>query len=103
MLFYTPWGIMVLVKKEVMMMVCDRTLLNRVKRAKGQMQGVINMMDSGATCMDILTQLKAIRSSIDKAIGILTTTNLIQLIEEHNSIKIDNVDDAIKLIVKGLN
>ena len=83
-------------------MKCDVSLTNRIKRAKGQMQGVLNMMDSEATCMDILTQLKAVRSSIDKAIGILTTNNLIQLIEENNSIKIDNVDDAIKLIVKGL-
>ncbi len=83
-------------------MKCDISLTNRIKRAKGQMQGVLNMMDSEATCMDILTQLKAVRSSIDKAIGILTTNNLIQLIEENNSIKIDNVDDAIKLIVKGL-
>lgn len=82
---------------------CDSSLTNRIKRAKGQMQGVIKMMDSDATCLDILTQLKAIRSSVDKAIGILTTSNLIQLIEEHNAIKIDNVDDAIKLIVKGLN
>ena len=83
-------------------MKCDVSLTNRIKRAKGQMQGVLNMMDSEATCMDILTQLKAVRSSIDKALGILTTNNLIQLIEENNSIKIDNVDDAIKLIVKGL-
>ena len=77
--------------------------MNRIKRSKGQMQGVLNMMDSEATCLDILTQLKAVRSSIDKAISILTTSNLIQLIEEKNALKVDNVDEAIQLIVKGLN
>lgn len=83
-------------------MKCETTLMNRLKRAKGQMQGIINMMDQDASCVDILTQLKAVRSSVDKAIGILTTSNLIQLIEENNRIKVDNVDDAIDLIVKGL-
>ena len=64
---------------------------------------VLKMMDNESTCMDILTQLKAIRSSIDKAIGILTTSNLIQLIEETNDIKINNLDEAIDLVVKGIN
>ncbi|MBI9008572.1 MAG: metal-sensing transcriptional repressor [Tenericutes bacterium] len=82
---------------------CDISLKNRIKRAKGQMQGILNMMDSNESCKDILTQLKAVRSSVDTAIGILTTNNLIQLIEENNSIVINDVDDAIKLIVKGLN
>lgn len=81
---------------------CDSTLKNRIKRAKGQMQGILNMMDSEESCRDILTQLKAVRSSIDTAIGILTTNNLIQQIEAQNLIKVNDVEDAIKLIVKGL-
>ncbi|MFA6648008.1 MAG: metal-sensing transcriptional repressor [Candidatus Izemoplasmatales bacterium] len=84
-------------------MICESSLKNRIKRAQGQMQGVLKMMDNESTCMDILTQLKAIRSSIDKAIGILTTSNLIQLIEETNDIKINNLDEAIDLVVKGIN
>jgi len=83
-------------------MMCDSTLKNRIKRAQGQMSGVLNMMENDSTCMDILTQLKAIRSSIDKAIGILTTSNLIQLIEESNDVKLKNIDDAINLVIKGI-
>ena len=83
-------------------MMCDSTLKNRIKRAQGQMSGVLNMMENDSTCMDILTQLKAIRSSIDKAIGILTTSNLIQLIEESNDVKLRNIDDAINLVIKGI-
>ncbi|MGD9761619.1 MAG: metal-sensing transcriptional repressor [Candidatus Izemoplasmatales bacterium] len=83
-------------------MMCDPTLKNRIKRAQGQMSGVLNMMENDSTCMDILTQLKAIRSSIDKAIGILTTSNLIQLIEESNDVKLSNIDDAINLVIKGI-
>lgn len=83
-------------------MKCDSTLKNRIKRAQGQMSGVLNMMDNEALCVDILNQLKAIRSSIDKAIGILTTTNLIQAIENNNHIKLNNVEAAIDLVLKGI-
>ncbi len=82
-------------------MLCDTTLTNRVKRAHGQMQGVLTMMENQAACEDIVNQLKAIRSSIDKAIGLLTATNLIQTIETEHNIKLDNIHDAIKLIVKS--
>ncbi|MFA7075816.1 MAG: metal-sensing transcriptional repressor [Candidatus Izemoplasmatales bacterium] len=83
-------------------MKCESSLKNRIKRAQGQMSGIIKMMDNDSTCMDILTQLKAVRSSIDNAIGILTTTNLIQIIELNNDIKLNNVDDAISLVIKGI-
>jgi len=81
---------------------CDVSLKNRIKRAQGQMQGVLSMMDAEASCMDLLTQLKAIRSSIDTAIGILTTSNLIQTIQETNDIELINIEDAINLVVKGI-
>jgi len=72
-----------------------------MKRAKGQMNGVLTMMENETACMDILTQLKAIRANIDKTIGILTTENLIQRIEENLNIKLDDIDDALDLIIKG--
>ncbi|MGE4378673.1 MAG: metal-sensing transcriptional repressor [Candidatus Izemoplasmatales bacterium] len=83
-------------------MKCDSSLKNRIKRAQGQMSGILKMMDNDLTCVDILTQLKAVRASIDKAIGILTTSNLIQLIEESNDVKLHNIDDAINLVIKGI-
>lgn len=80
---------------------CDTPLKNRIRRAQGQMDGVLNMMDDDTECKDILSQLKAIRSSIDKAIGLLTTENLIQSIESDTGIKLDRDQTAIDLIVKG--
>jgi CsoR family transcriptional regulator, copper-sensing transcriptional repressor len=82
-------------------MKCDNSLKNRIKRAQGQMQGVLSMMENDKACMDILTQLKAIRSSIDKSIGLLTTQNLIETIEHDLQIKLMNIDDAVDLIIKG--
>lgn len=83
-------------------MICDQSVKNRIKRAKGQMQGIIDMMEKDQTCMDIVTQLKAVRSSIDKTIGILTTQNLKQVLEIHQDLDSDQVAKAIDIIIKGI-
>jgi CsoR family transcriptional regulator, copper-sensing transcriptional repressor len=81
---------------------CDASLSNRIKRAQGQMGGVLSMMDNNATCEDIVTQLKAIRSSVDKVIALLTTANLVQTIEKQNDVKLDNITEALNLIIKNM-
>lgn len=82
-------------------MLCDKDVINRIKRTKGQMQGVLEMMEKDHACMDIVTQLKAIRSSIDQAIGILTTQNLKDVIQSIGSLDDDRVDEAMRIILKG--
>ncbi|MCK7486820.1 MAG: metal-sensing transcriptional repressor [Bacillus subtilis] len=83
-------------------MICEASLTNRIKRTKGQMQGVLTMMENGAACEDIVTQLKAIKASIEKAIALVATNNLIQTIEDENHIKLGNLEGAIQLIIKGM-
>ena len=80
---------------------CDDTIKNRIKRAHGQMSGILSMMDNDAACIDLITQLKAVRSSIDKTIGLLTTQNLIQTIEQKLNVKIDDIHEAVDLVLKG--
>lgn len=81
---------------------CDSTLKNRIKRAQGQMQGVLKLMEDEAACEQIVTQLKAVRSSLDKALGLLTATHLVQTIEAHETLEHDDVKAAIDLIVKAM-
>ena len=78
---------------------CDIGIKNRVKRAHGQMQGIINMMDNNASCEALVNQLKAVRSSVDKVIDLLTTTHLIETIEKEHNIKLENIHDALKLMI----
>lgn len=82
-------------------MICDHTLKNRIKRTQGQMTGVLNMMENDLPCEDIITQLKAIRSSIDKAIGVLTADNLLQTLTHHSEFDQDSIKEALNLIIKG--
>jgi len=43
---------------------CHQSQLTRLKRAEGQIRGISKMIDEGRYCIDILTQLKAIKSAI---------------------------------------
>ena len=82
-------------------MKCSPELQNRLKRVQGQMAGVLSMMEDERSCNDVVTQLSAIRSSIDKTIALMTTENLINNIEERYGIEIDEVDEAVGLLLRS--
>jgi DNA-binding FrmR family transcriptional regulator len=82
-------------------MVCDQSVKNRIKRSQGQMQGVLNMMENDCSCEDIITQLKAIRSGVDKAIAVLSADNLIQALKDDDSISDGALNEALKLMIKA--
>ncbi|WP_255549460.1 metal-sensitive transcriptional regulator [Corynebacterium sp. TAE3-ERU12] len=44
-----------------------RAIINRLKRANGQLQGVINMIEDDRECRDIVNQLAAVSKAIDRA------------------------------------
>ena len=39
-------------------------LLNRLKRIEGQVRGVTRMIEEGRYCIDVLTQLRAVRAAL---------------------------------------
>lgn len=41
-------------------------LLNRLSRIEGQVRGVARMVDEGRYCIDILTQLQAVRAALSR-------------------------------------
>ena len=45
----------------------QRKVLNRLRRASGQLAGVIAAVESGAPCRDVVTQLAAVSSALDRA------------------------------------
>jgi DNA-binding FrmR family transcriptional regulator len=42
-------------------------VLNRLRRAQGQLAGVITMIESGRDCADVVTQLAAVSRALDRA------------------------------------
>ncbi|MFO1337689.1 MAG: metal-sensing transcriptional repressor [Burkholderiaceae bacterium] len=50
------------------MLTDDKTrtdLLNRLKRAEGQLRGVQRMIEEGQPCLDIASQMAAVRKALD--------------------------------------
>ncbi|HHW49929.1 MAG TPA: metal-sensitive transcriptional regulator [Pseudoclavibacter sp.] len=45
----------------------QRSILNRLKRAQGQLRGVIAAVEEGRSCREVVTQLSAVSSALDKA------------------------------------
>lgn len=57
-------------------MKCDDKLKNRIKRTRGQIDGILKMMDDERDCEEVLNQLSAVRSSLDKVMALIASENL---------------------------
>ncbi|MFI9187090.1 metal-sensitive transcriptional regulator [Streptomyces goshikiensis] len=44
-----------------------KSVLNRLRRAQGQLAGVIAMIEAGRDCKDVVTQLAAVSKALDRA------------------------------------
>lgn len=82
---------------------CDKKLINRLKRAEGQLRGIQKMIDSGKDCRDVITQLSAARASIDKIMGLIVAENLKQCLETpatDSDEQAAKIQQAVDLIIK---
>jgi CsoR family transcriptional regulator, copper-sensing transcriptional repressor len=57
-------------------------LLKRLKRAEGQVRGVAHMVEEDKYCIDILTQISAVQSALDKV--------ALELVRDHASYCLTN-------------
>ncbi|MBO8162887.1 MAG: metal-sensitive transcriptional regulator [Brevibacillus sp.] len=77
---------------------------NRLKRVEGQVRGVLSMMDTNKDCKDVVGQLTAIRSAVDKIIAVIVAENLASCIREELQQGKDAdqvVEEAVRLLVKS--
>lgn len=59
-----------------------RLVINRLRRARGQIDGVITMIESGRSCRDVVTQLAAASRALDRAGFKLVASSLRQCLSE---------------------
>ena len=52
------------------------TVVNRLRRAQGQIAGVVRMIEEGRDCEDVVTQLAAASRALDKAGFAIIATGL---------------------------
>jgi DNA-binding FrmR family transcriptional regulator len=69
-------------------------VINRIKRARGQLDGVLRMIEEGRECEDVVTQLAAVSRALDRACFAVVATGLQQCLA--------NGDDVDSLDVKKM-
>ena len=78
--------------------------ITRLKRSEGQLRGIQKMIEEERDCIDIITQLSAVRSSVDRVIELLLTENLMECINnplQNPDEQKEKIEKAIKYIVKS--
>jgi DNA-binding FrmR family transcriptional regulator len=82
----------------------DKAVVNRLKRIEGQIKGVLSMIEKSEDCKDVVTQLSASRSAIDRTIGLIVSMNLEQCVRaniENGESTTQVVKEAVDLLVKS--
>jgi len=64
-------------------------VLKRLKRAQGQIGGIIKMIEDGRDCADIVTQLAAVSKALDRAGFAVIATGLRQCLTADPSDQMD--------------
>jgi len=81
----------------------DRKVRNRLKRVEGQIRGVLRMMEERRSCAEVIYQLSAARTALDRAILYLIGNYMEQCMRNDldSGETIDgSVEEAIRLLLK---
>ena len=81
----------------------DVKTMNRIKRIEGQLRGILRMMEEEKDCKEVITQLSAVRSGVDRTIGVIVSDNLMVCIRDADTEDEmnDTIQEAISLVVKS--
>lgn len=80
--------------------ITSRQIQTRLKRSAGQLDGVLRMMDEGRPCDDVLVQLSAVKSSIDKAMKLVIARNINNCVDNMTSADVQNLEHSLDLLLK---
>lgn len=82
----------------------NQQMKNRLRRIEGQIRGVLGMMEDEKECKDVVNQLSAVRSAVDRVILYVIGDNMEKCIRDEvtNGKSSDAViQEAIDLLLKS--
>ncbi len=74
---------------------CDAervVVLNRLRRAQGQLAGVIAMVEDDRDCRDVVTQLAAVSRALDRAGFKIVANNMRQCLAGESPLSTDELE-----------
>ena len=76
-----------------------RAIINRAKRAQGHLGKVISMMEDGADCEDVVTQLSAVLKALERTGFQVVATGMRQCLAEGSGARSVDVQKLEKLFL----
>ena len=74
-------------------------VVNRIKRAQGQLAGVLRMLEEGRDCEDVVTQLAAVSRALDRAGFAIIASGLQQCLSTSDDLNSLDVKKMEKLFL----
>lgn len=74
-------------------------VINRIKRARGQLDGVLRMLEEDRDCEDVVAQLAAVSRALDRAGFAIVATGLQQCLADGNGLASANAKKMEKLFL----
>ena len=79
----------------------DERVRDRLRRAEGQLRGIIKMIEDGRSCEDVVTQLTAVRHAISRATEALITAHIDECLTELPPAEMrEQVGRAVRLLAR---
>lgn len=75
-------------------------LVQRLRRAEGQLRGVQRMLEEDAECRQVLAQLAAVKSAVDQVGLLLITERLRSCVAAGEDGCVDDFDDAVATFLR---
>lgn len=77
----------------------QRKILNRLRRAHGQLAAVIKAVETDAHCRDVVQQLSAVTKALDRAGYLVISTALKECLTDPDAAGTDRADELEKLFL----
>jgi DNA-binding FrmR family transcriptional regulator len=76
-------------------------LLSRLKKIEGQVKGIQRMIEEEKCCTDVMVQISAIRSAINKVGGIMIEKYIMECMQCGLKASLQNseIDDNVKTVI----
>jgi len=78
----------------------SKKITSRLKRSRGQLDAVLRMMDEDKPCDEVLMQLSAVKSSIDKAMKLVLAQNIRRNTNCKDSEQLAELQKSLDLMLK---
>lgn len=76
-----------------------KPVMNRLKRARGQLDGILRMLEEGRDCEELVTQLAAVSKALDRAGFAIVASGLQQCLVNGDDMESSDVKMMEKLFL----